>query len=380
MKISAVKTYILKYKLDKPLKWANRGISERSLLLVEIVTDEGISGWGECHLAVEPIKALIDSLLSSLMIGKDPLDIEQLWATLYNRTIRFGQKGIAICAIGALDLALWDLAGKILNQPLYKLLGGKRFNEVTPYATGFYFQDKPDFSADFAAEAEGYLQDGYNAMKLKVGLGVKEDLRNVKAVRQVVGEETLVMVDATWGFDLNTAKILGRGLEELGVYWFEEPLAPEQLDGYSELASYLDIAVAGIESEYTMVNFKRILDKRAVDILQPDIVTAGGITECRKIASLAKLYGVPIALHLWSSAIALSAGIHFMVSLPPLTPSLYGDTPPLIEFDRTPNPFREELVENPPVSKEGKIAVPEGPGLGVVINREVLKRYCVSAN
>jgi len=376
MKITDIVTYVLKAKLEKPLLWANGGISERSLLLVEVITDEGVSGWGECHLAVETVKIFIDSILKPLILGKDPLDFEQNWALMFNSTIRFGQKGIAICAIGALDVALWDVAGKSLKLPLYKMLGGRRFDKVIPYATGFYFKEKNDFSAEFANEAVQYMEQGFKAMKMKVGLGIKKDMRNVKAVRQAVGYDILLMVDATWAYDVHSAMLLGRKLEEEGVYWFEEPLPPVQLDGYVELAKNLEIAIAGIESEFTAFNFKRIIDSRAVDILQPDLVTSGGITECRRIAAMANISGIPCVLHVWSSAIALAASLHFTSAQRPLTPSLY-EQPPLFEYDRMENPFRDNITIGSIEYRNGFLWVPDCPGIGVEIDRKALSYYQV---
>lgn len=377
MKIAKLQTYILEHKLKKPLLWANRGISKRSLLLVEATSDRGISGWGECHLAVEAVAKTIDTLIKPLLIGRAVLDLEQNWALMFNRTLRFGQKGIAICAIGAVDMALWDLSGKLLNLPLYQMLGGKRFDKVVPYATGFYFPEDREYSIAFTKEAETYLAEGFQAMKMKVGLGVERDKENVNAVRRVIGDDVRLMVDATWAYDIHSAKILGRHLEQKGVYWFEEPLPPAQLDGYTELSRTLDIAIAGIESEYTAHSFKRILEQRAVDIVQPDLVTVGGITECRKIGTLAHLFGIPTVLHSWSSAVSLAAGLHFICSLPPLTPSVY-EEPPMFEYDRTENPFRDVLQMEPIRYENGYLWLPEGPGIGIEIDRQQLQKYKIS--
>jgi len=377
MKITDVEVIVLRHPLSRPFGFSQWWFEARTCCLVRVATDAGLVGWGECYGPPEPIKAVIDAVYAPLILrGADPFDNEVLWERMYNRMRDYGQKGVAVAAIAGVDIALWDLKGKAVGLPVCKLLGGVFRDRVQAYATGMYFTETDDLPAALAAEAAGYVAQGFRAVKLKVGLGLAADRANVRAVRAATGDGVTLMADANHAYDPKEAIRLGRMLEEHGVYWFEEPVPPEDIAGYIEVKAALDLAVAGGESEYTRWGFRELLGRRAVDIVQPDTCGAGGLTECKRIMALASAHGIQYTPHVWGSAVGLAASLHLAATVPDNPPSLH-PTPLLFEFDRTENLFREQLALTPIVQRDGVIAVPSGPGLGIEIDQRVVERYRV---
>jgi D-galactarolactone cycloisomerase len=350
----------------------------RGTCLVEIETDDGIVGWGECYGPSAVAKAFIDSQLAARVIGRDPFDIEVIWEDLYNRIKDYGPKGMSIAAIGGIDIALWDIVGKACNKPIHKLIGGAFRTEVDCYATGLYFTDMDRLVDEAVEEAARYVAEGFKAIKMKIGLGsIERDFERVKAVRDAVGPDIKLMVDANHCFSVPAAIRLGRKLQELDIEWFEEPISPEDIDGYVEVSRALDMAVAGGENEFTRWGFRDAIVRKAMDIVQPDVCAAGGISECKNIAVLASTHGVECVPHAWGSAVGLAATIHFLASLPNQPPSLF-PMPPMLEFEQEENPFRDHLAIKPIHQVKGVIAVPSGSGLGIEVDRAVIDRYRVA--
>jgi D-galactarolactone cycloisomerase len=377
MKITAVEVAVLRHRLSRPFGFSQWWYDTRACCLVRIETDAGLVGWGECYGPPEPIKAVIDTVYTPLiLLGADPFDNEALWERMYNRMRDYGQKGVAVAAISGVDIALWDLKGKATGLPVCKLLGGLVRDTVQAYATGLYFTETADLPSALAAEAVGYVEQGFRAIKMKVGLGIAADRANARAVRAAIGPEIALMADANHAFDAKQAIRLGRALEEVGAYWFEEPVPPEDIAGYIEVKAALDLAIAGGEAEFTRWGFRDLLSRRAVDIVQPDTCNAGGLTECKRIMALASAFGVQYMPHVWGSAVGLAANLHLAASVPDNPPSLH-PTPLLFEFDRTENRFRDELAHTPITHLDGSIAVPTGPGLGIEIDERVIERYRV---
>ena len=378
MKITDVITHQLQVSVDEPFT-SSRGwfYKTKGALVVEIVTDEGIIGWGDCYGPAAVSKAIIDTVLKPSVIGRDPFDVEVIWEALYNKIKDYGLTGMSISAISGIDIALWDIIGKACNKPLHKLIGGAFRKKVQAYATGFYFKNLDRLNEEAVEEALGYTAQGFKAIKMKIGLGsLKKDIERVAAVRQAIGTDVKLMVDANHCFNVPQAISIGRELEQLDVHWFEEPISPEDLDGYVEVTRALDIAIAGGENEFTKYGFRRILAARSMDIVQPDVCAAGGITECKKIAALAQASATACVPHAWGTAIGLSATIHFLASLPE-TPMCLFPISPLLEYEQTFNPFRDQLAKEPIVHKGGFVDVSDKPGLGVDIDRAVLDKYRV---
>ena len=378
MKITEVITHQLLVNVDEPFT-SSRGwyYKTKGALVVEIRTDTGLIGWGDCYGPAAVNRSIIDSVFKAALIGRDPFDVEVLWEELYNKIKDYGLSGFSISSISGIDIALWDIIGKAVNQPIHKLIGGAFRTQLQAYATGLYFKDMNRLNEEAVEEAKGYVTQGFKAIKMKIGLGsITKDIDRVAAVRDAIGPDVQLMVDANHCFNVPQAIAIGRELQKLDIFWFEEPISPEDLDGYVEVTAKLDMAIAGGENEFTKFGFRRILERRAMDIIQPDVCAAGGITECKKIAALAQASSIQCVPHAWGTAIGLSATMHYLASLP-FTPPCLVPVPPMLEYEQTFNPFRDELSSTDLTHKGGFVTVPNGPGLGIEINREVLERYKV---
>src|SRR3984957_19930097 len=269
-------------------------------LVVEIFTDDGLVGIGNAALAPPLTKQTIDLYLKTLLIGQNPWDIEFLWQHMYRKTMAFGRKGIAMAAISAVDIALWDILGKSAKQPVFRLLGGRTKPRIPVYASRLYSIEL----GELAAEAKRYKDDGYKAMKLRFGWGptdgadgMQRNLALVRTVREAVGEGIDVMADAYMGWTLDYAKRMLPLLEPFHLRWLEEPVIPDDIHGYTELKSYGRVPIAGGEHEFTNYGFRDLLEGRAVDYIQFDTNRVGGITQARKISALAEAYSVPVIPH-----------------------------------------------------------------------------------
>jgi D-galactarolactone cycloisomerase len=379
MKIERIRTYHLRAELTpvEAFAYSQAHVGVRTAMLVEIVADDGRSGWGEAYGPPAPSKTVIDELYAPRLIGRDPMDTTVIWEALYAAMRDYGRSGFPVAALSAVDIALWDLKGIVLGQPVAKLLGGAFRTQLTAYATGLYRHDVPDHAAALAAEARGYVADGFGAMKLKVGFGVDEDARNVRAVRDAIGPACRLAVDANHAYDAMTAIRLGRLIEPLGIAWFEEPVPPEDLEGYLQVKRALAMPISGGEAEYSRFGFRDLVARRCVDILQPDICACGGFTEAARIAALANTWGVTVYPHVWGSAVGLHASMQWAASLPPNPFALIAGEL-WFELDRTANPFREGLVAEPLKRAGAIIEVPQRPGLGLEVDRAMLDRYAVT--
>ncbi len=386
MKITDVKSYVLQYDIEQELGFSQLYFTTRTAHIVEIFTDEGLTGIGEVFGAGNVAlgnNAIIELVLKPLLVGENPLFPEVIWHKVYNLLRDHGQKGMPMQCLSGVDIALWDIAGKFYQQPLYALLGGKFRQQVQVYGYGMLFRRVPDLPQSFAEEAAGIKEMGFNAVKMKIGKTPAEDIALVRAVREAIGDETKLMVDANHAYTSTDALPLGRVFEELGCHWFEEPVAPEDLDGYRELKMALDIPISGGECEFTRWGHRELISRRCVDFLQPEVCACGGISEFRKIAAMASAWFVPVIPHVWGSAVAIATNLHLLTSLLPC-PGAYTPVEAMLEYDTTPNIFREELIQEPlnilkQVKDTGGYAnVPEKPGLGVELDRTFIESYQVN--
>ncbi len=369
MKVTNVEPIIVSAPLDEPWKIGSAVFATMSATLVRVDTDEGISGIGECLVRFSPeaAAAVVDKILKPVVVGRDPFEVELIWDKMYNVMRGRGHsKGFMLEAISGVDLALWDIMGKALGQPVHRILGSYGRTQLPVYASSLLF--KP--TDVLVKEAESLAAQGYTAMKLKVGQGTKTDLQNVRAIRRALGEDITLMTDANCCFDTLSALRFGRKLEAEGIYWFEEPVAPENLDGYAKLAHALEMAVAGGESEFNRWAFKDLFVREAIDIIQPDVGRCGGFTEARKIAAVASAFDVPVAPHTGaSSAVSVAAAMQWSASLPNML---------TFEFMYPPNPLRENLLIEPlPPMRNGFIDVPQKPGLGIELDPKAIAKYRV---
>jgi D-galactarolactone cycloisomerase len=296
---------------------------------------------------------------------------------IYTRLRDHGQKGVVIEGLSGIDIALWDIKGKHFGVPVHRLMGGPLRTEVEAYATGLYRRKAGDPLRYLAEEAAGYVAEGFKAVKLKVGFGVEQDAAVTHAVRDAIGSDTVLMVDANHAYDAIAAIRLGRMIERHEIGWFEEPVPPEDIAGYQAVKAALSIPVAGGECEFTRFGFRDLLASRAIDIIQPDTCAAGGLSECKKIADMAEAFGVRYNPHVWGTGIAIAASLQLLAVLPTHTPTSLSPLEPLLEFDRTEHPIRQSLLVQPIEHTNGIVRIPDGPGLGIEVNRDMLARFAV---
>jgi len=373
MKIREIKTYRLEAKLAEPFAYSQAWYEHRGAMLVEIVGEDGLSGWGEAF-GPPALTGPIVEFYKPLLIGADAFATETHWQNLYNRLRDHGQKGLAIEALSAVDIALWDLKGRHLGQPVHRLMGGPLRDRVRAYATGFYRKGGGDPLSYLLDEARQRADEGFTAIKLKLGFGIDDDIRLCREVRRAIGDKMGIMVDANHAFDATAAIRLGRRIEDLDIGWFEEPVPPEDLDGYRQVKAALAIPIAGGEAEFTRWGFRRILVDRAIDILQPDVCAAGGISECKKIADMANAFGIRVNPHVWGTGVALAASLQLIATLPDNPPGLH-PIALLLEFDQSEHPLRMAVLTEPIVQKSGWVEIPTGPGLGIEIDRQAMAKF-----
>lgn len=345
--------------------------------LVRIETDDGLAGVGECMVRLAPTatRAIITEI-GQLLIGRDPLDREAIWELLFGVMMNRGHnRGMFVEAISGIDIALWDLCGRILDLPLYKLLGGRHHDTLAAYASSLRLRQMDEV----VAQALAFKERGFRAMKIKIGRNPdtpRVDIDFVAAIREAVGPEIRLMVDANCAYSENfkTALEVGRALQDLDVYWFEEPIAPNDIEGYVRLSRALDIRLAAGEADFMSFGARDFFRSGAIDIVQPNISRVGGITEARRIAAMSRAFHIPYAPHTGScSAVCLAATLQFAVSLPNFLIFEFMQS----DWSKTqPNPLRHDLLTKPvEVLVDGRMVVPDGPGIGVELNMDVVDAY-----
>lgn len=330
---------------------------------VKLTTDEGLIGWGEALAPVAPetVQVIVEQLLAPALIGRDPLDGNVLWNVMYDLMRERGYYGgFMLDAISACDSALWDLRGKILSQPVYQLLGGAYRNSVPCYVSGL-----PKPSVEERVElALSYVDKGFSAFKLAAGHGLRADLHSIKALRDALGDEATLLLDAHWVYHLDEAVRLGKSLEEIGAGFFEAPINPEDIESHAQLASAIAIPVAIGETERSRYQFRPWLMQKAADILQPDVGRAG-ISEAVKIASMAEAFNVRMAPHLSVGlGVCIAATLHVAAAIP----NLY-----LLEYQPPVFEVANMLLTEPLNCAKGHYELPRGAGIGVELDEKRLR-------
>src|SRR5712692_8386729 len=343
-----------------------------SWLIVEVSADTGEVGIGNAALSPRATKEVIDSYLKPILVGANPFDCEFLWQHMYRRTMAFGRKGIGMVAISAVDIAIWDLLGKILKQPVFRLLGWKTKQKIPVYASRLYSQ-KLDA---LAKEAQLYKDQGYKAMKLRFGwgpvdgaAGMQRNVELVRTVREAVGAEVDVMADAYMGWTLDYAKRMLPLLEPFQLRWLEEAVIPDDTSGYAQLKAYGRVPIAGGEHEFTLFGFRALLEQNALDYIQFDTNRVGGISQARKISALAEAYQVPVVPH--------AGQMHnYHVVMASLN-SPIAEYFPKVDVE-VGNELFWYIFDGEPVPKDGYIDLDENVyGLGLTVNEESLKRFTI---
>src|SRR5262245_4137888 len=385
MKIVDIRTIPLSYRCDPPYGSAGGLQARGGARWVGIETEERVIGMGEAGVGGGSTRDVIEKQLRPMLIGEDPLLIEGLWQKMFARTRQFGRRGIVMNAISGIDIALWDIAGKVARMPLYRLLGGCR-ERVEAYASGGFYQDGKSVD-DLAGEAEGYRARGFKGMKMKVGrnpatqthlrhlvdhagqceVEPEEDIARVAAVRRALGPRAKLMVDVNCAWSPAMAIEMGRAMEDHKLYWIEEPVATDDINGSAKVADALATPIAGYETEIGLDGFRELITRGAVDIVQPDIAWSGGFSECRRIAALAQAHHRMVAPHAFASAVTLVASLHFIAAIP---------NGLVLEFDQNPNGLRDELLKDPiSIEADGTVKLPVRPGLGIELDRAAIERY-----
>lgn len=348
--------------------------------IVKISTDEGIVGWGEgCE---GPSATVVKDIISPIIIGEDPINRLGIWqkmfSSMYNGNAAVGYGGSAISAV---DMALWDISGKALGVPVNVLIGGRVRDQVPVYATGLYYT-KNEMDGALALEAQSYVEQGFLGMKTKVGgLPIDKDIQRVKFIREVIGRDIKLMVDANQAYNAVTAIKVGNLLNDSDILWFEEPVNAHDIESYLQVKSNIPMAVAGGENLRTRFEFMEALNKRAYDIVQPDVINVGGISEMRNVSMHANTMGIQVNPHVWGSPIMIAASLHVISTVPPC-PESYVSEPfeqePVMEYDRTPSEIRDHLCHESFIMEDGRLKVPDTPGLGITVDEKVLERLAVA--
>lgn len=391
MKIKQVTAMILRYQYENGIADAQNYFSTRNAVLVEVETDTGLRGIGESACfggPAESTKYIVERELAPLIVGENPTNIEYIWKKIFDRTRQHGRGGIIMAAMSGIDVALWDILGKIAGLPVYKLLGGYT-DKLLPYASSGFYSGGKDTKA-LAQEVGSYFEQGFRYAKIKVGrnpevflsplpnmpftqecnYSLEEDLERVEACCKVADEfGAKLIVDANNTWNTFTAIKMGKIFQKLGVFWLEEPLHLDNIEGSVELAAALDMPVAGYESEVGLYRFRELIRRHAVDIVQPDVIWSGGFTECRKIANFAHAHNMPCLPHVFSSAVSLAANAHFLASI---------CNAGILELDRNVYPLRDDLLEEPiVVAPDGYIHMSDKPGLGIELREDTIQKYRV---
>ena len=369
MKITGIKTYVIKKPLGKQQMASSQGWREsRQVMIVTISTNEGISGVGESFGAAGVSASVINDYAAPLIIGRDPFDTSAIWADVYGRSTLKPQWGAFVQALSGIDIALWDIKGKALGVPVYQLLGGAFRHRAHAYATGLYRPKVEDPVSALVREAVGYKQQGFFAMKLKIGFAAPdEDIAIISAIREAIGYEVKLMVDANSAYDAATAIRMARKMEPYDINWFEEPVHPQDVEGSLEVKYNSSIPISGGECLGTRYDFLPVITSRAVDIVQPDICIVGGFTEIQRIIAMANAHHLQCFPHVWGTNIAIAAALQVYAALPNVTGKI-NPPEPFFEFDRSPNPLREMTTIEQFELKDSYIDIPHTPGLGITPN------------
>lgn len=344
-------------------------------LIIEIETDEGITGYGEADTAPFVGKAIIETYMShgtcfglrEVLLNHDPFDYEMIWNEMRAKTYYYGRSGPVMHVMSGIDMALWDIMGKSVGKPVHKLLGGSYSDKVCAYASALM----PETPDEVTRLVEMHRNLGYKAIKLgwgPLGYDVYRDFKLIKAARAAAGNEMEIMVDIGKRYRLKSALYMAKALEQLNVYWLEEALPAEDYAGYRTLAEQSPIRIATGEEESGRLAFARLINETHVDVIQPDMSRCGGLTEAKKIATLAQDANILCIPHAFKTGILVAASIHLITAIPHA---------PFLEFSVTDSAIRKEILTNPFVLKDGFVDVPVAPGLGIELNREVIAKYGV---
>jgi D-galactarolactone cycloisomerase len=368
-----VEGYELRCRLPEVIGNASRFFDQRGALLVSVTAADGAVGWGETWAMPAAAAAAIRNGLAQAALGCDAASPRAVWEAMA-RTLGYDRRGVSQMAMSAIDIAVWDAAARRLGVPIATLLGGALRDRLPAYVSGPFLKPGADAYCDFDADIDRYLNTGFRAMKLRMGVAPKTDARRLARVRERVGADFPLMVDLNEGATLRSALAYGEAFREHDLLWLEEPIRHDNLPGYTRLAQSLPMALAGGEALIGLAPFRDFLAAGALDIAQPDLALCGGFSEGLRIAALAEAFERPLIPHVWGSAINYCASLQFAAVLPEVRGP--GLRYPLFEVDPSLNPLRDAFGDFP-LAADGTVAVPDGPGLGIEIDPRCFAPYVV---
>ena len=342
-------------------------------LIITVETDEGITGYGEVDTAPYVGKAIIEAYMShgtcyglrEVLVGKDPFDYEQIWNDMWAKTYYYGRTGPVMHVMSGIDMALWDIMGKSVGKPVHKLLGGSYQDKVRAYASALM----PDTKEEVKDLVQSCVDVGYTAVKLgwgPLGYNYKYDIELVEIAKATAGPNVEIMVDIGKRYKLKEAMRVAKAFEELDIYWLEEPLPAEDLEGYKRLSDSTSTRIATGEEDSGRQQFYRLINETGIDIVQPDMSRCGGLTEAKKIAAMAADKNIVCVPHAFKTGILVAATLQFIAAVPDV---------PFLEFSITASEIRKQILKKPFEQKDGYVAVPQLPGLGIEVNEEMVKKY-----
>jgi L-alanine-DL-glutamate epimerase-like enolase superfamily enzyme len=368
MKIKKIVPHFFEKPLINPVSDARNTIVKRACVLVSVETDKGITGWGEAASFAGCGSLVVNTLkfFEEFFIGKDPLMTSKLYDDAYQASLHFGRRGLVINALSGIDIALWDILGKTANLPLYKILGASR-NSINYYLNGGYYVS--DNNLDFLEKSvTTAIKHDARALKIKIGrFGLEDDAKRISIVRSLLGSDRDLMVDANGTMDIHYLKRLDPILIEHNVRWIEEPVSLRGINLLKRLSDQLKTPIAGYELEMTLQGYSELIENHVIDIVQPDTIWSGGVTECKRISAVAQSQEVELVPHNFASIIALAANAHIAAS---------AKTGGWLEIDANENPFLWALDREKHYQMiEGKIKIPEKPGIGIIPDLTSIEEY-----
>jgi L-rhamnonate dehydratase len=368
MKITDVKAIVLRLP---EISTAADGTQDD--LIISVETDEGMTGYGEVDTAPLVGKAVVEAYMShgtcyglrEVVVGYDPFDHEQIWNEMWAKTYYYGRSGPVMHVMSGIDMAIWDIMGKATGKPVHKLLGGSYTDRVRPYASALM----PETPDDVRRMVDKYASLGFTAIKFgwgPLGYDIHFDLKLIGTARKAAPDNMEIMIDIGKRYKLKQAMYVAKALEQLNIYWLEEPLPAEDYSGYRRLTEFTTVRIATGEEESGRLAFARLINESHIDVIQPDISRCGGLTEAKKIAAIAADNNIMMVPHAFKTGILVAASIHLIASMP---------HHPFLEFSVTESSIRKELLVKPFVQKDGFVEVPKGAGLGIDLNPEVIQKY-----
>lgn len=372
MKITDIEVFLLKQEEVKMI-----GDGSQDTVVIFVHTDEGITGVGEVDSSPYVVKSIIEAPashmvckgLKEIVVGEDPFDVEKIWYKMYKESYYYGRRSVVIHAMSGIDIAIWDIIGKALKKPIHKLLGGCFRDKIPAYCSVLM----PENEKDINEIVETYIPQGFKGIKFgwgALGKSKEMDIKLVEAARKSLGDKLYLMIDIGMGWrDSKTAIQMCNALKKYDIYWIEEPLSPDNIEGYKRLCDTADTRISAGEEVTTLYEFKELIDYCKIDIIQPDISRCGGITIAKKIIDMAMLTGIPVIPHAFKTGILMSASLQILASMPEAL---------FLEYCSQETVLSKNLIKNHfIIDKNGYITIPKGPGLGIEIDEKILRKYSI---